>query len=976
MRLIVSLKSVFTTTMICLSLSLLTASPGWAVLRLEAEANPEPVAPTQMMDIQVSVSTTSVTGSLSLRVLWPEGLSSLPVATGGRTCPGSSNACNVGEFQTWDLGILGPGTSVTVGLNAFVLDTTTDGTIIPLEFELLEGQVELDSVSLSIEIQTISPLELTVDPLSDPVTSGSTLVYQIVYGNTSIASAEDTELSFPIPAGTQFQSATGGGVHDNGSVSWDLGSLAANSGGRQWVTIQLDALAEGTLLLVDTASLSGDINFQAREAQAMAVSRVAPEALELDLEINPDPVNPEQMMDTQITVSNPTDSATGALSLRMLWPEELASLPIVTGGRTCPGSSAACNTGEYLTWDLGILGPGTSVTVSSNAAIRDTTVDGTLIPLEVELLEGGLAARNRSHTSITQSDSPLELAIDPLSDPVNSGATLVYEIVYGNTGLANALDTVMNFPIPAGTQFQSATGGGVHNNSSVSWPIGNLAANSGGREWVTVQVDEVAHGTLLLVDAASLSGDINFQAREARSMAVSRVAPEDLELDLEINPDPVNPDQMMDTQITVSNPTDSATGVLSLRVLWPEELASLPIVTPARTCPGSSAACNTGEYLTWDLGVLGPGTSAAVSFNASVRDTTVDGTLIPLEVELFEGGLTARNRSHTSITQTDSPLELAIDPLSDPVTSGAALVYEIVYGNTSIANAENTVLSFPVPAGTQFQSATGGGVHDNGSVNWNLGSLAANSGGRERVTVEVDVLDDGTLLLVDAASLSGDINVQPREARAMAVSRVAPGALQLELEAVPNPLLANENLTAEISITNPNGSSTGALSLRVLWPEELDSLPVVTGGRTCPGSSAACNTGEYQTWDLGVLGAGANVVVSFVESVKNNTANGTLIPLEFELLEAVLPARNISHTVLVNPFTDNDEDGEADVFDEDDDNDGMPDWWEDLHDLDPFDPEDAGEDPDDDGLTNLEEFLAGTDPNVHNDFLFKDGFES
>jgi hypothetical protein len=44
------------------------------------------------------------------------------------------------------------------------------------------------------------------------------------------------------------------------------------------------------------------------------------------------------------------------------------------------------------------------------------------------------------------------------------------------------------------------------------------------------------------------------------------------------------------------------------------------------------------------------------------------------------------------------------------------------------------------------------------------------------------------------------------------------------------------------------------------------------------------------------------------------------------------------------------------------DSDGMPDWWEDLHDLDPEDPSDANEDIDGDGITNLEEFKGRTSP--------------
>ncbi|NCA82824.1 MAG: hypothetical protein EOM72_08780, partial [Opitutae bacterium] len=47
----------------------------------------------------------------------------------------------------------------------------------------------------------------------------------------------------------------------------------------------------------------------------------------------------------------------------------------------------------------------------------------------------------------------------------------------------------------------------------------------------------------------------------------------------------------------------------------------------------------------------------------------------------------------------------------------------------------------------------------------------------------------------------------------------------------------------------------------------------------------------------------------------------------------------------------------------DSDNDGMPDWWEELHLLDPNDPSDADLDLDEDGSTNLEEYTGGTDPN-------------
>jgi hypothetical protein len=47
---------------------------------------------------------------------------------------------------------------------------------------------------------------------------------------------------------------------------------------------------------------------------------------------------------------------------------------------------------------------------------------------------------------------------------------------------------------------------------------------------------------------------------------------------------------------------------------------------------------------------------------------------------------------------------------------------------------------------------------------------------------------------------------------------------------------------------------------------------------------------------------------------------------------------------------------------DDKDNDGMPDLWEERYNLDPEDPSDAKDDPDEDGLTNLEEYEIGNNP--------------
>ncbi len=60
---------------------------------------------------------------------------------------------------------------------------------------------------------------------------------------------------------------------------------------------------------------------------------------------------------------------------------------------------------------------------------------------------------------------------------------------------------------------------------------------------------------------------------------------------------------------------------------------------------------------------------------------------------------------------------------------------------------------------------------------------------------------------------------------------------------------------------------------------------------------------------------------------------------------------------------DSDGDGISDAIDPDDDNDNMPDSWEIENGFDPKDPADANLDSDNDGYSNLREYLAGSDPN-------------
>ena len=98
------------------------------------------------------------------------------------------------------------------------------------------------------------------------------------------------------------------------------------------------------------------------------------------------------------------------------------------------------------------------------------------------------------------------------------------------------------------------------------------------------------------------------------------------------------------------------------------------------------------------------------------------------------------------------------------------------------------------------------------------------------------------------------------------------------------------------------------------------------------------------------LEPGTYTVAAFKKGSIDQSATGVVI------IHAAVIEKNFT---LADDF---DNDGTADSTDTDDDNDGLPDDWEDTNGLNSKDPTDASADGDNDGMTNLQEYKDGKDP--------------
>jgi len=134
-----------------------------------------------------------------------------------------------------------------------------------------------------------------------------------------------------------------------------------------------------------------------------------------------------------------------------------------------------------------------------------------------------------------------------------------------------------------------------------------------------------------------------------------------------------------------------------------------------------------------------------------------------------------------------------------------------------------------------------------------------------------------------------------------------------------------------------------------------------------PGDSPFILTGNRTDIDIELEDAmhdtDGDGIPDLLEATWSQFADGTLTREEWEA--------GLGDARLYNPYhpVDNPTGTDLDLRRADTDGDGMPDGWEVHFGLDPLDPSDAGADPDDDGMTNLEEYewtldylLPGTPP--------------
>ncbi len=971
---------------------LLSAVGSAQALELEIKLNPDPVRAGDVLRADITLTNEGIgsVSNITLEAVVPAevqadaGLPENVISDGGQcNSLGSSFNCSVGEPIVWDIGTLAAGEGITVTVPMLVAGTVANGDPITMTARALVSAVENTTDAATVTVDTDYVLQLAVDQGSGTVQNDSFTDITLTYGNRSINATTNTTLSLPLAPEMTFLSATGGGVFDamTNTVNWALGTLDGGASGRERVEVFISGVAAGDIVSIDEAEIAGDNivgggNESAGASNAIHVTGASP--LNLDIEMNPDPVTQGGRLRAELTVSNRGNATLTNVQLIAWVPENIrddSSLPenLLSGNGQCNtlGSSFNCSVRESIVWDLGTLAAGNGVTVAVPALAELEVPDGELIQLDARVTSDGGVRSGESRTVAVKGTPILNLWVNEERGVTGIGDVLTYTLTYGNDSINQVSASKLRLPPIDNAIFSDATDGGDLVNGAVEWNLGDIPSQSSGVVQATFIVENSAtNGDTLLVDAAEISGTepISGDPLLTRATSVSRIgslAP--LELFVEMNPDPVAPDELLRAEITVSNSSIGAVSNVVLEAWVPDGVAdasSLPesVLSGVGQCNtiGSSFDCSTAERIVWTVGTLAAGSSRTFSIPALVDSGTAEGQLIQLHTEASADNGVQTQAGHSVGVEGGSVLRLELNEALDPEAAGQNVQYVMVYGNSGINTITGASLSLPVPDGASFVSATGGGQLVGDAVEWDLGNIIGGGGGNRLAVFNIDgATASGALLDINAAIITGtdSVTTSSEESRATAVTRVAatnPLTLRVDMR---SPNQQDEVMTVAVTVTNTAAFNISDVIVRARVPVEVQdgsAFPegLVSDGGECNtvGSSFNCSSRELVVWNLGQLDAGVSRTVTMTPSVDAGIPDGLVFTIDAEAENSLVPSQPLAaDSVLLGP------DADADF-------DGMTDACEIANMLDPNDPSDALLDPDGDGLNNLGECAAGTDP--------------
>jgi len=568
--------------------------------------------------------------------------------------------------------------------------------------------------------------------------------------------------------------------------------------------------------------------------------------------------------------------------------------PLWVTGVSAPGGSVNATADTVTVTYASLYGdPSTAIVIT--VTVPATATGGTITDqatMTWDDVPGGGSHSDTSNSVDVTIIAP-ELVIHkeaPLA--VLPGQTLVYTIIYSNTGTAPALDVTIADHLPFSVTYQSWSSSPPITLTSgpnpLAWDAGTLGVGEGGTIWITVSVPStVPLGTALVNTATIATSSAGDSPDNNVVTTTTGVGGAVFQVQKTDSPDPTWSGGEITYRLVVTNVGVSAAQNTVISDTVPPSTTLLAV-----SSGGSYAGTTPGSLITWSVGSLAVNASAQVTFAVRVDAPPISGTFITNA----DYGVTADNRAlppsvpPVTTTIAEPVLSIGKAAVPDPVEAGEELLYTLTVINSGPVPAMGLVVSDVVPVSTTFRSASDGGTLVGGVVVWSpSGSLAANGGTAQfTFTVRVDSpLVSGTQIanttyVVRAGNAQAPVLGQP-----VSVTVHSQPLLSLAKQENADPIPPGLDLVYTVRYENTGNAVARDVLLREEYPAEVSFVA----------ASPAPDVGN-DTWHLGNLPLEARTVVITVH-VPATLPLGTVLTNTVTLSSAETAPQSVTITTTV-----------------------------------------------------------------------------
>lgn len=688
------------------------------------------------------------------------------------------------------------------------------------------------------------------------VVAGTAFTYTLTVRNLGPGPAGGVALIDTLPAGAVFVSATGGGTHAGGVVTWPAIAVLAN-GASQSETVTVIAPPSGTLLNIAAAlPITPDPvpgNNDGSDPGSRVTTTVIESADVVASKTGPSTAFSGSPVSYTVTVRNDGPSAAANVVVSDTLPPGLTFTSASGGGVHASG---------VVTWPaIPSLPAGSSQSFTMSGIVPLT---GTLLNVVASTSStgdpdptnnDGSAPPARVTTVITEAADLAVTKSGPTA--VTAGGALTYGVTVHNQGPLPALNLVVSDTLPPGLTGVTVSHGGTVNGNAVTWPlVASLAA--GASQTYTISATAPAAGTLVNLAAATSTTADPDPANNNGSALASRVTTV------------VSPLPAADVAVTKTGPAAVAAGgtityAITVQNLGPIVATGVVVTdtlpSTASFVSASGSGTVAGNVVTWPtIPTIGAGASQSFTVVVTAPSSGVLTNLAAATATTPDPDLSNNNGSASTarvVTTVTTSADVRVAK-SGPATAlvGSTFSYTVVVSNHGPLAAASVVVTDTLPAGVTFVSASAGGTRTGNVVTWpSVASLASGASLTFSVTVSAPILGTFTNL---AAATSATPDPDPANNNGSAAgSRVTTQVVAVADVAVTKtgPTTANLGSLVTYAITVRNHGPGTASGVVV-----TDTLPV---GLTFVGASGgATATGGVVRWPA-ILSLPSGMVQTF-----------------------------------------------------------------------------------------------------------------